>query len=109
MQHARRRGYDLSALRARQVADADFERFDLILAMDRDNLADLRDRCPPQHWRKLHLLCEFATRNKSRVVPDPYSGGADGFERVLDLIEDACDGLVRHLRLAAEQQRGGTS
>ena len=107
--HAKRRGYDLSALRARQVADDDFERFDLILAMDRDNFADLGARCPKQHQPKLRLLCEFATRHVTREVPDPYSGGAEGFENVLDLIEDACDGVVRHLAVAASQQPGVTS
>ena len=109
MQHAKRRGYDLSALRARRVADDDFERFDLILAMDSENLADLQERCPRQHRAKLRLLSEFATRHSLRDVPDPYSGGAAGFETVLDLVEDACDGVVRHLGVAAPQQEGGTS
>jgi protein-tyrosine phosphatase len=98
MQHARRRGYDLSALRARRVADADFERFDLILAMDWDNYALLEEQCPPQHRAKLRRLSEFARRHDSPVVPDPYYSGAEGFERVLDLIEDACEGLVDHLK-----------
>jgi protein-tyrosine phosphatase len=98
VRHARRRGYDLSALRARQVSDADFEHFDLILAMDWDNFSELEAQCPPEHRGKLKRLTEFARRHDSPVVPDPYYSGADGFERVLDLIEDACEGLVAHLK-----------
>jgi protein-tyrosine phosphatase len=96
--HARRRGYDLSALRGRQVELGDFERFDLVLAMDDDNLAMLEALCPPPHRGKLRRLTDFARRHDSPVVPDPYYCSADGFERVLDLVEDACDGLVEHLR-----------
>lgn len=109
IRHAQRRGYDLSALRARQVVAADFERFDLILAMDWDNLALLEEACPREHRAKLGRLTEYARRFASPEVPDPYLGGAQGFEQVLDLIEDACDGLVRHLRAAAPQQKRGTS
>jgi protein-tyrosine phosphatase len=107
--HARRRGYDLSALRARRVVDADFEAFDLILAMDWDNLGELEADCPPAHRHKLRRLTEFASKASHPTVPDPYYGGADGFETVLDLVEDACDGLIRHLRAAAPQQNPGTS
>lgn len=96
--HAARRGYDLSALRAREVVDADFERFDLILAMDWDNLALLEERCPPEHQRKLGRLTEHCRRRDSPVVPDPYAGGAEGFEEVLDLVEDACEGLIERIR-----------
>jgi protein-tyrosine phosphatase len=95
--HAARRGYELADLRARPVVDADFERFDLILAMDWDNLALLEERCPPQHRRKLSRLTEHAVNHDSQIVPDPYAGGAAGFEQVLDLVEDACDGLVKRL------------
>ena len=98
VQHAGRRGYDLTSLRARQVSRADFERFDLILAMDWDNLSLLEADCPPQHRHKLRRLTEFAARHDTPVVPDPYYGGAQGFERVLDLVEDACDGVIAHLR-----------
>jgi protein-tyrosine phosphatase len=106
--HAKRRGYDLSALRARKVADTDFEDFDLILVMDWDNLAALEEQCPAAHRAKLRRLTEFASRAASEVVPDPYYSGADGFETVLDLVEDACEGVVAHLRVAS-QQRAGTS
>jgi protein-tyrosine phosphatase len=92
--HARRRGYDLSPLRAREVVDADYERFDLLIAMDWDNLALLEAACPPAHRRKLRRLMEFAPAAESPVVPDPYQGGSAGFEQVLDLVEAACDGLV---------------
>lgn len=101
--HARRRGYDLTALRARQVQDADFETFDLILAMDRDNLAELQARCPSAHQGKLRRLTEFCQTHTADVVPDPYYGGSGGFERVLDLVEDACAGLILHVQ---EQTKG---
>jgi protein-tyrosine phosphatase len=79
-------------------ATADFAHFDLMLAMDFDNFSLLEAQCPPEHRAKLAPLSEFARRHDSPVVPDPYYSGADGFERVLDLIEDACEGLVDHLR-----------
>ena len=95
---ARSRGYDLSALRARQVSPADFERFDLLLAMDEANLAELRRRCPPQHRDKVRLLMEFAPGSTETEVADPYFGGAQGFEQVLDQCEAACAGLLAALR-----------
>ncbi len=101
--HAQRRGYDLSTLRARRVADNDFEDFDLILVMDHDNMEALKERCPAEHRGKLRRLSEFASRNTSPVVPDPYYSGPDGFETVLDLVEDACDGVVAKLRAASQQ------
>jgi protein-tyrosine phosphatase len=94
---ARRRGYDLSALRARQVAPADFERFDLVLAMDYDNLEHLHSACPELHRVKLGLLMKFATRTSAAIVHDPYYRGAKDFDLVLDHIEDACQGLVLSL------------
>ncbi len=96
-EHAVLRGYDLSALRARQVADADFVKHDLILAMDGDNLAQLHSRCPPQHKGKLKLLTDYCQTLTASEVPDPYYGGAQGFEHVLDLVEDACNGLLSQL------------
>ncbi len=92
------RGYNLSSLRARRVATADFLRFDLILAMDRSNLSVLREACPPEEHRRLGLLLDYARDADDEEVPDPYYGGPDGFERVLDLIEDACAGLIDELR-----------
>lgn len=93
-QAAAKRGYDLSPLKARQVSDFDFERFDRILAMDRDNLALLRQACPQEHHGKLGLFLEYASRSVGDEVPDPYYGGPEGFERVLDMIEDAATGLL---------------
>ena len=95
---AHTRGYDLSALRARQVSAADFERFDLLLAMDEANLAELRRRCPPQYRDKVRLLMEFAAGAAETEVADPYFGGAQGFEQVLDQVERACAGLLGALR-----------
>jgi len=96
--HAHARGYDLSDLRARQIRRADFERFDLIVAMDWDNLAQLEKIAAEPQRHKLRRLAEFFSRSTSPVVPDPYYGGPAGFEHVLDLIEDGCDGLIRHVR-----------
>lgn len=96
--HAARRGYDLSRLRARQINDADFAAYDLILAMDGDNLALLLESCPPQYHGKLRRLTDFCQNHAATLVPDPYYGGSAGFEHVLDLVEDACDGLVLHLQ-----------
>jgi protein-tyrosine phosphatase len=87
--------YKPSNSRARRVEKADFERFDLILAMDRANLASLRRACPAQYLDKLHLLLEFAPELELDSVPDPYFGHADGFERVLELCEAGVKGLLR--------------
>jgi len=94
---ARRRGIDMSALRARQVHASDFEEFDLILAMDRENLAELKRRCPPRLQERVRLLLEYAS-SAELEVPDPYYGGEAGFEQVLDLIELASRGLLDDLR-----------
>ncbi|MGV3679244.1 MAG: low molecular weight protein-tyrosine-phosphatase [Acidovorax sp.] len=96
--HATRRGYDLSDLRARQMLLADFEAHDLVLAMDWDNLAMAQELCPPAHAHKLRRLTEFCLRMDSPVVPDPYYGGANGFDEVLDLVEDACEGMLQHVQ-----------
>ena len=108
-QHALARGYDLSAQRSRPVVAADFERFDLILAMDWDNLALLEDQCPPRHSTKLGRLSQYAQHRDSPIVPDPYSGGTTDFEHVLDLVEDACDGLVAALLSPKDHHVNGTS
>ena len=96
--HARLRGYELSDLRARQVKPVDFARFDLILAMDHDNLALLQEDCPAEHRSKLRRLMEFAPPGLGDVVADPYYGGKQGFETVLDHVEAACQGLLLHIR-----------
>jgi protein-tyrosine phosphatase len=94
---AQKRGYDMSSLRGRQVGHDDFHRFDLILAMDRHNLDLLQRQCPPEHAAKLRLFMEFSENCDETEVPDPYYGGGDGFERVLDLVEDAARGLLGEL------------
>ena len=94
---ARQRRYDLSAQRARHVVSGDFECFDYLLAMDRDNLAHLERLAPPKMRSKARLFLEFGTQGVLEV-PDPYYGGPDGFERVLDLVEDASRGLLAHLQ-----------
>ncbi len=91
---ASRRGIDLSDLRARQVQREDFERFDLILAMDRENLSRLRELQPEQSRARLRLLLEFAPDAALEEVPDPYYGGVAGFEQVLDLLQDAAEGTT---------------
>jgi protein-tyrosine phosphatase len=94
---AARRGYDLSTQRARQVQASDFATFDRIYAMDRDNLARLSAACPEEHRHKLALFMSLATSSGSDVVPDPYYGDGNGFDLVLDYIEDASDGLLKEL------------
>ncbi|HEX5462557.1 MAG TPA: low molecular weight protein-tyrosine-phosphatase [Steroidobacteraceae bacterium] len=97
-QAAARRGYDMSALRARVVEPDDFEHFDLILAMDRENLLALERSAPAQARDRLRLFLEFAPEAGISEVPDPYYGGPNGFEDVLDLVEAASRGLLEHLR-----------
>jgi protein-tyrosine phosphatase len=101
--HAAKRGYDLSDLRARQIQAADFQKHDLILVMDWENLDMLQAQCPAAHQHKVRRLTEFCQSNVQPVVPDPYYGGVNGFERVLDLIEDACEGLMWHVKATALQ------
>jgi len=98
IQAARRRGYDLTALRARQVRADDFERFGWIVAMDRANLRALEALRPPQYSGHLGLFLDFAPDAGIDEVPDPYYGGLEGFDRVLDLVEIASAGLVERLR-----------
>lgn len=95
---ALRRGIDLSTQRARRVSPADFELFDYVLAMDSSNYADLSELCSSEQNPKLRLFLEFASVPGITEVPDPYYGGATGFERVLDLIEEASAGLLETLR-----------
>jgi protein-tyrosine phosphatase len=95
---ALRRGYDLSPLRARVVEELDFEQFDLILAMDHENLSALKHRAPHGADDRVRLFLEFSPELGTTDVPDPYYGGANGFEEVLDLVEAASRGLLRHVR-----------
>ena len=91
---ALQRGVDISALKARTVTAADYAQFDLLLAMDWDNLHLLQAACPPEHEHKCKRLMEFATAHASPVVPDPYYGGTAGFDEVLDLCDDGCAGVL---------------
>jgi protein-tyrosine phosphatase len=95
---ALRRGYNMAPLRARIVEAADFERFDLILAMDSNNFDVLRKRAPAAYRERVRLFLEFAPDCGLDEVPDPYYGGPAGFEQVLDLVEEASRGLLTHLR-----------
>ena len=98
-QSALRRGYDLSRQRARQLRVEDFERFDLLLAMDTDHVDRMVALCPAPFADRIRLLMDFSpTRRRGMSVPDPYYGAPAGFERVLDLIEEACVGLVKDLQ-----------
>ena len=91
---AKARGYDLSALRARRAGRDDFDRFDLVLAMDYDNRDFLARLCPPSNGHKLKMMMEYARSYTTLEVPDPYDGGPDDFELVLDMLEDATKGLL---------------
>jgi protein-tyrosine phosphatase len=94
---AQQRGYDMSSLRGRQVVVEDFNRFDYVLAMDHANLASL-ERLVQQGDGSPHLFLDYARRHAEREVPDPYYGGTEGFEHVLDMVEDAAAGLLQHIR-----------
>ncbi len=94
---AERRGYSLANIRARRVSEEDFEQFDFIIAMDRLNHVTLVEQAAAAHHDKIHLFLEYASGPEDDV-PDPYYGGAKGFERVLDLVEDASRGLLETLK-----------
>ena len=94
---ARRRGDDLSRLRARQVAAGDFVAFDLVLAMDQSNYEDLLGQCPEHLRHKVRLFLSFSSRYRNQEVPDPYYGGSQGFDLVLDMVEDAVEGLLESI------------
>lgn len=100
---ARKRGYDISERVARQVSAEDFREFDLILVMDWENLSALQQQCPKPHQHKLMLLMRFANEFEEATVPDPYYGGPEGFSKVLDYIEDACQGVLELVRKRATQ------
>jgi len=92
------RHYRPGKSRSRQITRQDFERFDMVLAMDSTNLAALQAQCPPQHRHKLSLFLAFATGLGESEVPDPYYGNQAGFERVMDLCEAGACGLLKQLR-----------
>lgn len=98
--HSAKREFYLQG-KARKVQPADFVNFDLILAMDRNNYRDLTAVAKnTEEKAKIKLMCDFCVSRKETEVPDPYYGGAEGFELVLDILEDACSGLLSHLKLS---------
>jgi protein-tyrosine phosphatase len=98
-----KRGFDISDLRAQRIREADFDEFDMILAMDWDNLSLLQQTAPKRAHHKLQLLMRFATEHETATIPDPYYGNVQGFEQVLDYIEDACAGLLEVAKRRATQ------
>jgi protein-tyrosine phosphatase len=94
-QTAKRRGVDLSKIRARKVERSDFEYFDYVLAMDADNYRMLIATSPIEHHHKISLFLDYASQRSEQDVPDPYYGGANGFEHVFDLVEDASIGFYQ--------------
>ncbi len=98
---ALRRGMDISKLAARNVVAADFDRFDYVVAMDQENVANLLELADPAQHDKVHLFMDFSSSHTGEDVPDPYYGGRTGFERVLDLIEKAADGLLEEVERVA--------
>ena len=99
---AAKHGYQLAHLRARQLKSDDFKQFDYILAMDTRNLADIIKKAPDDFAGHLGLLLDFSTQHQMTEVPDPYYGDSEGFERVLRLIESACEGLMTHISRASQ-------
>ncbi len=94
---ALRRGIDLGGQRARRVSVSDFEKFDYVLAMDRQNYDDLAVICPVTHKDRLRMFLSFAPDLRVSDVPDPYYGGPNGFDQVFDLVEEAARGLLAHI------------
>ena len=95
---ALKRGIDLSSQQARKVTADDFEAFDFVIAMDSDNHYELEVICPPGYEDRLHMFMKFAQNSRETDLPDPYYGGGNGFEIVLNLVEDAAEGLLQHLK-----------
>jgi protein-tyrosine phosphatase len=102
-QSARKRGYDLSDLQARAVVKRDFQEFDLILAMDVEHETALLAACPPDLRQRVRRFLDFAPEAGRQGVPDPYYGGPQGFEDVLDMIEAGCRGLLAHVQSHLER------
>ncbi|MGM0566309.1 MAG: low molecular weight protein-tyrosine-phosphatase [Bacteroidota bacterium] len=97
-QHAEKRDYNLTSI-SRPVSPAkDARHFDYIIAMDTQNFQDLKALLPKEHHHKIHLMNDFSENNKGKSVPDPYFGGSEGFELVLDMLEDACRGLLKDVK-----------
>jgi protein-tyrosine phosphatase len=97
IEHAKKRGYDLTPLRARAVSPTDFERFDYVIAMDALNRRHLKSICPTRLQSKIELLLDYGGEDDEYEVPDPYQGKPEDFELALDLIEAGCEGLHEYL------------
>ena len=97
VEHAAKRGYDLTPLRAREVSPSDFERFDYVIAMDENNRRHLNSICPTRLQNKIELLLDYGGEADEYEVPDPYDGQPQDFEVALDLIEAGCEGLAEYL------------
>lgn len=96
--HANKRGYKLNSISRQITPDIDFDKYDMIIGMDDKNMKDLRSLDPERKYKdKMHLMTSFCERSPAEEVPDPYYSGAAGFEHVLDLLEDACEGLVNNI------------
>ena len=96
--HAIKRNYDLTSI-SRQIITADFEEFDYVIAMDDDNVSNMQSFLPSaDKAQKISKMTGYCTEPNPGYVPDPYYGGSEGFEHVLDLLEDACNGLLNHIR-----------
>lgn len=100
---ARKRGYDMTQREARQVTQEDYREFDLILGMDWENLSAMQQQCPKAYQHKLMLLMRFANDFEEATVPEPYYGGPEGFGKVLDYLEDACQGVLELVRKRSTQ------
>jgi len=98
-QVAKQRGIDMSDLRAQKISITDYDHFDWILAMDEENLKLIEYYAPDSYTAKCRLFMDFASKHpEQKVVPDPYYGGEQGFEKVFDMVEDACQGLLNHVQ-----------
>ena len=106
MQTARKRGIEMSDLRARQVDLGDFYHYDYLIAMDDYNMSLLKEQAPADTKHKLSMFLSFAPHLNEREVPDPYYGGADGFELVFDMVQAASEGLLAHIKQQHLGQRG---
>jgi protein-tyrosine phosphatase len=96
--HATERGYNLTSI-SRQIKKEDFEKFDVIIGMDHENMRDLRALDPQEKYNdKLYMMTGFCNNIPADSVPDPYYGGPSGFENVLDILEDACEGLLEKIK-----------
>jgi protein-tyrosine phosphatase len=98
VEHAKKRGYEISDCAARRIAQGDFDHYDLILTMDKSNIANLRAIAPTRSKQKIELLLEYGEKYHGLEVPDPYGGGEKDFESALDRIEDGCKGLVQLIK-----------